>query len=160
MKISFLRLFLFAFLLIPNLSFAQIPFTIAVDDTLCVTLGDNFNYNVKDNDLPPSSSVPVILVQPDSSCVGLSPDGHLFFLADADASCCGLKVLRYRYEGCQPGQLDCEATIFFLPCEPNMIVAPRAIHLGDQLAVGWAIKYPIAIHDHHFGDVEWIVGFI
>lgn len=113
MKISFLRLFLFAFLLIPNLSFAQIPFTIAVDDTLCVTLGDNFNYNVKDNDLPPSSSVPVILVQPDSSCVGLSPDGHLFFLADADASCCGLKVLRYRYEGCQPGQLDCEATIFF-----------------------------------------------
>ncbi len=91
--------------------FAQNPFPIAVNDTLCFLLGENFNYNVKDNDVPHNASVPVFLTTPDP-CISMAQDGRLFFSPDADASCCGLHVLKYRYEGCQ-GLPSCEGVIFF-----------------------------------------------
>ena len=112
MKISTLGIFLLAILFFPNISFAQIPGITAVDDTLCVNLGESFPYNVKANDVPPHLSAPVFLVPGNSTCIGLTTEGDLFFLPDADVSCCGLQVLKYRYGGCQPGVSDCEGVIF------------------------------------------------
>ena len=53
MRTSTIGFFLLALAFLPHTSFAQLPFPIAVDDTLCVMLGTTFSYNVKDNDLPP-----------------------------------------------------------------------------------------------------------
>ena len=114
MKTPVLFLFLFAQILFPKISFSQV-FVFARNDTLCITLGDNFSFNVKDNDMPPHSLIPVFLgPAADTSCIRLSPEGDLSFSPDADANCCGLHMLKYRYANCQPQPgLECEGVIFF-----------------------------------------------
>lgn len=111
MRTSTIGFFLLAFFL-PHISFAQ-NLPLAVNDTLCVMLGNSFHFNVKDNDVPAHSQVSVFLSSSTGSpCIGLTQQGELYFLPNADATCCGLQVLKYRYEGCQ-GLPDCQGVIFF-----------------------------------------------
>ncbi|MFN0015325.1 MAG: PKD domain-containing protein, partial [Saprospiraceae bacterium] len=83
----------------------------AVDDSVCINVGDNLHFNVRDNDMIPQGfNLPVFLIG-QSDCFGLKADGELFWLPGADPTkCCGEHLLRYRYEGCQPPN-KCSATI-------------------------------------------------
>ena len=112
MKTSLLAIPLLALFCIPHASFSQNPGAFAVNDTLCETIGQPFHYNVKDNDDPHNVSIPVFLTVQDP-CIGMTQQGELYFLPSASTDCCGLHVLKYRYEGCQPGQPGCEGVIFF-----------------------------------------------
>ena len=83
---------------------------VAVNDTLCVELGENIAYKVTDNDLlPPGAFLPVFMASP-SNCFNILEDGRLVSLSD-DPGCCGEHVLEYRIEGCQSGP-ECIGLVF------------------------------------------------
>lgn len=109
MKAHFLPFYFTLFAFLPNITFAQDGDIIAMDDDICIQLGEDLVYNVMDNDiLPPGFFSPVFLISP-SNCFKLGPDGKLILLAN-DESCCGEHSLIYRYESCQGGD-NCFANI-------------------------------------------------
>ena len=84
---------------------------LAVDDTICVQLGEDPNYNVTDNDiLPLGATFPVQLFgDTPGECAFLQDDGKFVFF-DHSEECCGEYLLQYRYEGCQG--IECIGRIF------------------------------------------------
>lgn len=90
--------------------FAQGGDIAAVNDTLCIELGENVAYKVTDNDLlPPGAFLPVFMTTP-SNCFNILEDGRVVFLSD-DPGCCGEHLLEYRIEGCQAGP-ECAGQVF------------------------------------------------
>lgn len=81
----------------PTLSFGQSDL-IAVDDSVCTMIGQNFIFNVRSNDSIPQGMDPKVQLLTQSSCFELSPDGQLLFFGNE--SCCGEHILLYRYENC------------------------------------------------------------
>ncbi|MCB0599353.1 MAG: PKD domain-containing protein [Lewinellaceae bacterium] len=82
----------------------------AVNDTLCIQLGEDANFNVTDNDLLPQGAfLPVFLTTP-SNCFNILEDGRLVLLSEEER-CCGEHVLEYQYEGCQGGP-ECFGLVF------------------------------------------------
>lgn len=108
MKTQISLLFFICFFLLTNKSYGQEIF--AVDDSLCIELGEDFMFNVKANDQVFGFDGIVFLTSP-SHCFELTEDGRLFFAGD-NPDCCGDHILKYRYEPCQDGDFTCTANIF------------------------------------------------
>ena len=106
MKQFFTASLLIIALFLPTLSFGQGGNIIAIDDSVCIMIGQNFMFNVKNNDIPPNIGQEVELTTP-SACFKLNPNGQLQFVGDE--SCCGEHKLRYRYLNCNAP--DCSAEI-------------------------------------------------
>jgi PKD repeat protein len=94
---------------LPTFSFSQ-PFNIvAVDDSICIMVGQTFNFNVTANDsVPQGFNLPVMLITP-SNCFELSPGGKLTFFGNED--CCGEHKLRYQYANCSEPNCSAEISI-------------------------------------------------
>jgi PKD repeat protein len=95
--------------MLPYLCIAQ-QGIIAVKDSICIQAGQTINYNVISNDHIPAGFAPKVVLITPSTCFGLTPDGHLFSLPDAQ-NCCGINHLRYRYENCDQPPNICAADI-------------------------------------------------
>lgn len=108
MKTQISLLFVAFFSLLIDKAYTQEVF--AVDDSLCIELGEDLMFNVKANDeLSPNFDGIVFLTSP-SNCFELTQDGRLF-LAQGNMDCCGDHVLKYQYEPCLGGG-GCSANIF------------------------------------------------
>ena len=102
--LSFLVTFLYSVTLV-----GQIDDVFAMNDTICVQLGENIEFNVLDNDvLPPGQQFFIELIG-DSPCFFVSEDGFLH-LNDPDEDCCGEHMVKYRILGCE-GQEGCVANV-------------------------------------------------
>lgn len=108
LKIKILVSFFLFFLAVDV--FAQPDGIFAVNDTLCVQLGEDPGYNVLDNDILPPGEVFFIEVLGGSECFFLGKDGSLHF-SDPSENCCGDYMIKYRILGCQ-GQEGCVADLF------------------------------------------------
>ncbi|HAD14777.1 MAG TPA: hypothetical protein DCF33_20305, partial [Saprospirales bacterium] len=80
-----------------TISFSQSDL-VAVDDSICIMVGQNFLFNVTSNDSIPQGFNPKVFLVGQSPCFDLSPDGQLFF--NGSESCCGEHTLVYRFENC------------------------------------------------------------
>ena len=96
MKATLTGLLCAAFAALPV--FSQAQNVEAVGDTICFVLGQNNAYNVKANDFPANSPLPVILVG-DSSCFKLDAESGLLTLTGS-TECCGDHKLIYIYQNC------------------------------------------------------------
>ncbi|MBC7775886.1 MAG: PKD domain-containing protein [Phycisphaerae bacterium] len=118
MKSRFTNFIFVMLAFLPGISMAQIanPPIIAVDDSLTVILGQAITYNVKDNDsinfpLPVQLDVEWVDIYP---CIGLSADGTLKILPDAN-SCVGDTLeYTYRYTVCDDSISKCSARVKML----------------------------------------------
>jgi hypothetical protein len=43
-----------------------------------------------------------------------------------------------------------------LPGEPDVVIAPGAVDLGNNFIIGGTIICPVAIDDHLLDEIEWI----
>ena len=82
MKPILTRLIFSILLFLPTLSFVQVGGIMAVDDSICIMVGQTFNFSVTANDsLPQGFNLPVMLITP-SNCCELSPGGKLTFFGN------------------------------------------------------------------------------
>lgn len=107
MKAQVSLLFFVLISLLPEFINAQEVF--AVDDSICVELGEPLDFNVKDNDEGFPGFDGVVFLTSQTSCFELTQDGRLFYAMD-NSACCGDHTLKYRYEPCEGD--GCSANIF------------------------------------------------
>lgn len=109
MKIKFYTLcfFLFFFHIISVVG--QVDGVMAVNDTVCIQLGEDIEFNVLDNDILPPGLPFFIELIGDSPCFFVTEDGFIH-LNEPNEACCGEHLLKYRILGCE-GQDACVANL-------------------------------------------------
>jgi PKD repeat protein len=130
------------FFLFTNVTFAQFNDILAVNDSLCVQLGEDIDFNVLDNDILPPGADFFVTLEGDSPCFFLFEDGTLHF-ADTDEPCCGDHIVKYRILGCQ-GQAECSGTVFItVKCpKPDCFLVDLEEYIGQTDPVGQEVGGP------------------
>jgi len=135
MKLFFTCLLFPILLLLPSASFGQAGDIIAVDDTVCIMVGQNFMFNVKANDIiPPGFMLPVTLLAQDP-CFELEPfSGQLHFIGGTD--CCGVHKLRYQYPNCSGQFCIAEITVTVKCPKPDCFFVNMEEYAGPIDPIG------------------------